>query len=70
MFKVTQRSASSVLAFSDDPEGFETHRRHPAELEAMDVDEGGMEAGPSTLPGGRSIVSPGEVITSSKEFMR
>ena len=43
-----------------------SHRKHPAELEGMDIDDHDF-GGPSSLAG---VVTPGEVITSAKEFMR
>ncbi|KAK8864183.1 hypothetical protein IAR55_001429 [Kwoniella newhampshirensis] len=69
MFSVTSIPPSSTLSFADDIPS--SHRKHPAELDAMDVDEVGFEdeyggAGPSK----RTIVTPGEIITSSKEYMR
>ncbi|AAW40686.1 hypothetical protein CNBA0770 [Cryptococcus deneoformans B-3501A] len=65
MFSVKAVAPSISQAFTEIVPS--THRKHQAELDAMDLDEdefGG--AGPSK----RSIVSPGEVITSSKEYMR
>jgi len=43
-----------------------SHRKYPAELEGMDIDDHDF-GGPSSLAG---VVTPGEVITSAKEFMR
>lgn len=67
MFKVNTRPPTSALF--PEPEGVPaTHRRHPAELEGMDIDEADdLGEGPSSLVG---VVTPGEVITSAKEFMR
>lgn len=65
MFSVKTVAPSVSQAFTENVRS--THRNHQAELDAMDLDDdefGG--AGPSK----RSIVSPGEVITSSKEYMR
>lgn len=65
MFSVKTVAPSISQAFTENVRS--THRNHQAELDAMDLDDdefGG--AGPSK----RSVVSPGEVITSSKEYMR
>lgn len=65
MFSIKAVAPSISQAFTENVPS--THRKHQAELDAMDLDEdefGG--AGPSK----RSIVSPGEIITSSKEYMR
>jgi len=64
MFKVTTRPPTSALFPSQD-EAPSTHRKHPAELDGMDIDD--LGEGPSSLA---SVVTPGEVITSAKEFMR
>ncbi|WWD02744.1 hypothetical protein V865_000786 [Kwoniella europaea PYCC6329] len=64
MFTIKNIPPSSTQSFSDDIPS--THRRRPAELEAMDLDEDEFGAGPSR----RNIVTPGEMITSSKEYMR
>lgn len=72
MFSVKTVAPSISQAFTENVRSTHrnhqsTHRNHQAELDAMDLDDdefGG--AGPSK----RSIVSPGEVITSSKEYMR
>ena len=64
MFKVTTRPPTSALLPSQD-EAPSTHRKHPAELDGMDIDD--LGEGPSSLAG---VVTPGEVITSAKEFMR
>ncbi|WWC61648.1 uncharacterized protein I303_104232 [Kwoniella dejecticola CBS 10117] len=64
MFSVKTVALSSTQSFSDDIPA--THRKHQAELDAMDLDEDEFGAGPSK----RNIVTPGEVITSSKEYMR
>jgi exosome complex component RRP4 len=65
MFKITTRPPTSALFPSQD-EIPSSHRKHPAELEGMDIDDEDM-GGPSNLAG---VVTPGEVITSAKEFMR
>ena len=65
MFKITTRPPTSALFPSQD-EVPSSHRKHPAELEGMDIDDVDM-GGPSSLAG---VVTPGEVITSAKEFMR
>lgn len=65
MFKVTTRPPSSAL-FADDSALVSAHRRNSAELDGMDVDDD-LGEGPSNLAG---VVTPGEVITSAKEFMR
>lgn len=65
MFKITTRPPTSALFPSQD-EVPSSHRKHPAELEGMDIDDIDM-GGPSNLAG---VVTPGEVITSAKEFMR
>jgi exosome complex component RRP4 len=73
MFKVIQHPpGTSILSLPEIPT---THSLHPAELEGIRVD--GMELdGPADVWEGssagvrRSVVSPGEVITSSKEYMR
>ncbi|WVQ99203.1 hypothetical protein IAU59_006335 [Kwoniella sp. CBS 9459] len=68
MFSVSTVPPTSTQTFVDDilPS---THRKHQAELDAMamDVDmDDEYGAGPSK----RAIVTPGEIITSSKEYMR
>jgi len=65
MFKITTKPPSSALFPSQD-EVPSSHRKHPAELERMDIDDHDF-GGPSSLAG---VVTPGEVITSAKEFMR
>lgn len=67
MFKVSTRPATtSIFPEESIPS---THRRHPAELDGMDIDDKDFDhgEGPSSLVG---VVTPGEVITSAKEFMR
>lgn len=64
MFKITQRPPVSALGFDEPPS---THRKHPAELDGMDLDDD-LGEGPSSLR--RTVVSPGEVITSAKDYMR
>ena len=64
MFKITTKPPTSALFPSQD-EAPLTHRKHPAELDGMDIDD--LGEGPSSLAG---VVTPGEVITSAKEFMR
>lgn len=65
MFSVKTVAPSISQAFTENVRS--THRNHQAELDAMDLDDDEfVGAGPSK----RSIVSPGEVITSSKEYMR
>jgi hypothetical protein len=66
MFKITTRPPTSALFPSQD-EVPSSHRKHPAELEGMDIDDVDT-GGPSSLAG--VVVTPGEVITSAKEFMR
>jgi hypothetical protein len=58
MFKITTRPPASALAFAQDAIP-ETHRGL-----AMDLDDD-LGEGPS-----RRVVSPGEIITSSKDYMR
>jgi hypothetical protein len=65
MFKITTKPPTSALFPSQD-EVPSSHRKHPAELEGMDIDDHDF-GGPSSLAG---VVTPGEVITSAKEFMR
>ena len=65
MFKITTKPPTSALFPSQD-EVPSSHRKHPAELEGMDIDDHDM-GGPSSLAG---VVTPGEVITSAKVFMR
>lgn len=66
MFKITTRPPTSAL-FPDQDASSSTHRRHPAELAGMmDIDHDVGE-GSSTLAG---VVTPGEIITSAREFMR
>lgn len=62
MFKVSRVAPASALAISNDPA---VEFRHPAE-DDMELDEDEYGAGPST----RTVVTPGESITSSKEYMR
>lgn len=65
MFKVTTRPpTTSIFPEESIPS---THRRHPAEIDGMDIDEKDLGEGSSSLVG---VVTPGEVITSAKEFMR
>lgn len=62
MFSIKAVAPSISQAFTEN-----VPSTHCTELDAIDLDEdefGG--AGPSK----RSIVSPGEIITSSKEYMR
>ncbi|WVR07298.1 hypothetical protein IAU60_004339 [Kwoniella sp. DSM 27419] len=64
MFSVQTVPPSATQSFSDDVPP--PHRKR-AQVDAMDVDEDDeFGAGPST----RMIVTPGEVITSSREYMR
>jgi hypothetical protein len=68
MFKVTTRPATTSIFPEESVPS--THRRHPAELEGMDIDidtKNDLGEGPSSLVG---VVTPGEVITSAREFMR
>lgn len=62
------------MAITDDFPSSSTHKRHPDEVEDMDIDEmmadDADEAGFSGEGVGRSVVGPGEGITSSKEYMR
>lgn len=79
MFTVSQRRPSSALW--SDPAPPTTHRLHPSELAALrgtddrmdvdgdDGDHADLGVG-SSLGVRRSVVSPGETITSSKEYMR
>lgn len=70
MFKVTTRPPTSAL-FPDivASAASSTHRRNPADTGGMDIDynDNDLGEGPSNLAG---VVTPGEVITSAKEFMR
>ena len=65
MFTIVQCPLISPYLPTDDKE-FDRH----ALPDAMDLDEAnlGLGEGPSGLH--RTVVSPGEMITSSKEFMR
>lgn len=65
MFKVSIRPPTTAL-FAEEMVPA-THRRHPAEIDGMDIDEKDLGEGPSSLVG---VVTPGEVITSAREFMR
>jgi hypothetical protein len=79
MFTISQRPLSSALW--SDPVPPSTHRLHPSELAALrgtddrmdvdvdDADHADLGVG-SSLGVRRSVVSPGETITSSKEYMR
>ncbi|WRT66131.1 uncharacterized protein IL334_003084 [Kwoniella shivajii] len=64
MFVIKTVPPSSTQTFADDMPA--THRKHQIEIDAMQVDEDEYGAGPSK----RTIVTPGEIITSSKEYMR
>lgn len=66
MFRITLRPPVVNLGFEDETPS--THRKHPAELDAMDVDGNIHGEGPSSLR--RTVVGPGEIITSSREYMR
>ena len=70
MFKITTRPPKSSPSFPDETPSTHRrkHRRHPIEIDAMDLDRDDLGEGPSSLR--RTVVSPGEVITSSKEYMR
>jgi exosome complex component RRP4 len=74
MFSVSSRQPLAAMAITDDLPSSSTHRRHADEVEDMDVDDiigdDSAEAGFSGEGIGRSIVGPGEGITSSKEYMR
>lgn len=71
MFTITTRppGSSPYASASSTPS---THRKHAAEEEAMDVDfeEFQRDLGEGSSTGDKSIVSPGEPISSAKEFMR
>lgn len=64
MFKIT-KAPHAHQAFSDDPIP-RAYQRNP-DFDSMDIDDDYGE-GPSSL--GRSVVTPGEIITNSKEYMR
>ncbi|ORY21899.1 putative exosome complex exonuclease rrp4 [Naematelia encephala] len=70
MFKITRSAPTLSQSFLEDESVPSVHRRHPDELSAMDIDDNDNDLGigPSSLR--KDIVSAGEVITSSKEFMR
>ncbi|TYJ57037.1 hypothetical protein B9479_002316 [Cryptococcus floricola] len=65
MFSVSTVTATDSHTYADDVPA--VHRKHQAELDAMDLD--GDEFG-GAGPSSRNIVTPGTVITSSKEYMR
>jgi exosome complex component RRP4 len=79
MFTITSRPPASALAITaESSSSYATHRRHPDEQDAMDLDGEddeyglgeGSGAGGAGAIGGRAIVGPGEGITSAKEYMR
>ncbi|WVQ82448.1 hypothetical protein IAT38_004576 [Cryptococcus sp. DSM 104549] len=65
MFSVTTVKPSEAQSFAEDTPA--SQRKHHAELNAMDLDDDEFGAGPSSRA---PIVTPGEVITSSKDYMR
>jgi hypothetical protein len=73
MFKISTQPPSSAL-FPDVSTSsmLESHRKHPIEEEAMEVDfeEFERDLGEGSSTGLRSTVTPGEVIASSRDFMR
>lgn len=66
MFTITQRLPTSSSGYLYDIPA--VHQKHPAEVDGMDLDGNDLGEGPSSLR--RTVVSPGEVITSSREYMR
>ena len=73
MFKIsTQPPSSALFPDASSSSMLESHRKHPIEEEAMEVDfeEFERDLGEGSSTGLRSTVTPGEVIASSRDFMR
>lgn len=70
MFAITQRPPVSALSFFvDEPSTSNTsHRYADPDPDSMDVDGYDQDVGEG--PSRSTVVSPGEVITSAKEYMR
>ena len=62
MFSISTRPPHTALRFDEPVNGWKNET-------SMDVDEDDLGEGPSTS-GPRSVVSPGEAITSAREYMR